>query len=253
MNIAQYIFIGVAGLLAGGVNALAGGGTLISFPALMAMGLPAVSANITNTVALCPGYFGAALTQMKEIASQKRRVLLYVPEAILGGLAGGYLLAHTSDSNLRLLIPNLILLATVLLAAGEPIRNWLNKINAKGEIWRGWEIITLPAVALAAVYGGYFGAGLSVIYLAVLGLFLSDSLPRLNALKQMLALATNLAAAVFFMFSGKVNWGDALVMAVGALIGGAIAGRFAGKINPVILRWIVVAIGLLVSIYYFVK
>ena len=108
-------------------------------------------------------------------------------------------------------------------------------------------------VTLAAVYGGYFGAGLSVIVLAVLGLILNDSITRLNALKQIISFSTNLAAAIFFIFSGKVVWPVALLMAVFALAGGALGGRFAGRIKPAVLRWIVVSIGLAVSIIYLLR
>ncbi len=247
----QYVLIGIGAFLAGGVNALAGGGTLITFPLLTFVGIPAVVANITNTVALCPGYFGATLAQWKEIRNQKNRLWLYFPAAVLGGVAGGYLLLQSGEKLFRGLVPYLILLASLLLALGDPVRNWLNRKNPSVQLKLGLEIASILAVLAAAVYGGYFGAGLSVIFLAVLGIFINDSLPRLNALKQILALATNIAAAVFFIFSGKVNWGVAALMAVFALAGGALGGKLAGKISAKVLRWLVVVIGLAVSIYYF--
>jgi uncharacterized membrane protein YfcA len=247
----QYVLIGIGAFLAGGVNALAGGGTLITFPLLTFVGIPAVVANITNTVALCPGYFGATLAQWKEIRNQKNRLWLYFPAAVLGGVAGGYLLLQSGEKLFRGLVPYLILLASLLLALGDPVRNWLNRKNPSVQLKLGLEIASILAVLAAAVYGGYFGAGLSVIFLAVLGIFINDSLPRLNALKQILALATNIAAAVFFIFSGKVNWGVAALMAVFALAGGALGGKLAGKISAKVLRWLVVGIGLAVSIYYF--
>jgi uncharacterized membrane protein YfcA len=253
MEFWQFALIGIGAFLAGGVNALAGGGTLISFPLLTAMGMPAVVANITNTVALCPGYFGATIAQWKQIVEQKQRVLLFLPAAIAGGIVGGYLLLHTGERIFRELIPYLILLATLLLALGTPLRKWLDhkKTSGKIEIWIA--IAGVLAILLAAIYGGYFGAGMSVILLAVLGVIANDSITNLNALKQLLALATNLAAAVFFVFSGNVNWPAALVMAVFALAGGAAGGRLAGKISATVLRWTVVGIGLAVSIYYFIN
>ena len=253
MGFWQYVLIGLGAFLAGGVNALAGGGTLISFPILTAVGIPAVAANITNTVALCPGYFGATIAQWKEIAAQKQKVLFFVPAAVIGGIVGGFLLLKTGEKVFTGLIPYLILLATILLALGNPLRKWLNQQSAGGQAKLSMIMVGSAAVLTAAVYGGYFGAGLSVILLAVLGVVVNDSITRLNALKQLLALATNVAAAVFFLFSGKVVWTAAVVMAVFAMIGGMAGGKLAGKIKPEVLRWVVVGIGLLVALYYFLK
>jgi uncharacterized protein len=249
-----YLFVGLAAMAAGFVNALAGGGTLISFPVLTALGFPAVTANVTNTVALVPGYLGATLAQWQDIKTQKQRLWWYLPAAVVGGVIGGFLLLNTGEKLFRSLVPFLILLASVLLAVSDPLRAWLLKRAGKSGAalanLTAWG--TLP-VALAAVYGGYFGAGLSVIILAVLGLVLNDSLTQLNALKQAIAFCTNVAAAIFFVFSGYVVWPVALVMAVCALLGGALGGRLAGRIKPSVLRRVVVAIGLAVSAIYFVR
>jgi hypothetical protein len=237
---------------AGLVNALAGGGTLISFPILTALGIPPVAANITNTVALCPGYLGATLAQRDLLVDQKRRLWLYLPAALLGGLAGALLLLASGERLFSTVIPWLILVASLLLAIGEPMKKWLAH-SQEGQSNPNREgVVSLP-VALASVYGGYFGAGLSVIILAVLGSTLHDSLTRLNALKQAIAFAANIAAAIVFVFSGQVVWLVAAVMAVCALLGGAVGGKLAGILNPVVLRWVVVGIGIIVSIYYFMK
>ena len=201
LTVWQFIIIGIGAFLAGGINALAGGGTLITFPLLTAVGLPAVSANVTNTVALSPGYFGATLAQWKEIKTQKRRLWLYIPAAILGGITGGVLLLNTGERLFSQLVPYLILLAAGLLAVGDPLRKWLARNSTGKNAAAFMETIAIPGVALAAVYGGYFGAGLSVIILAVLGMLVNDNLTRLNALKQSLALATNVSAAIFFLLS----------------------------------------------------
>jgi uncharacterized protein len=252
MTILGFILAGLAAVAAGMINALAGGGTLITFPVLMALGLPAVSANVTNTVALCPGYLGGTLAQSKDLKDQKKRLWVVLPAGILGGLVGGILLLKTGEKLFTNLVPFLILLASTLLAIQNPVRKWLTRRQEQGaktvsEIW------TFLPIFLAAIYGGYFGAGLSVILLAVLGLILNDNLTRLNALKQGIAFVTNVAAALFFVFSGKVNWMVALVMAAGALLGGIIGGKLAGKIKPATLRWVVVTIGFAVGIVYLVK
>jgi len=250
----SYIVVGLAAMAAGAVNALAGGGTLITFPILTAVGIPAVAANVTNTVALCPGYLGATFAQMKDLRDQKQRLWLYIPTAVVGGLVGGFLLLNTGEKVFRQLVPFLILLASLLLAVSDPMRAWLVRRVGKGSgsaaAVAAWGI--LP-VGLAAVYGGYFGAGVSVIILAVLGLVLGDSLTKLNALKQVISFSTNIAAAIFFLFSDKVVWPVALVMMVCALVGGTIGGRLAGRIKPSVLRWVVVAIGVIVAVYYLVR
>lgn len=248
----EYFIAALAALAAGGINALAGGGTLITFPILTFLGVPAVSANVTNTVALCPGYFGGTLAQAKDLKDQTKRLWLLMPASIIGGVVGGFLLLQTGEKLFTELVPYLILLACVLLAIQDPVRAWLTKRMAEGQGTKLEQMTWLP-VGLASIYGGYFGAGLSVIVLSALGLTLEDSLTRLNALKQAVAFAVNVAAAIYFLFSGQVLWTAALVMAVGALIGGWLGGKLAGKIKPSTLRWTVVTIGVIVAIIYFVR
>ncbi len=252
MDTLSFILIALAAVAGGAVNALAGGGTLITFPMLTAVGLPAVAANITNTVALCPGYLGGTFAQLRDLRGHGRRLWWLAPAGVLGGVAGGLLLLNTGESMFRALVPYLILLASALLAVQDRLRAWLlARVNGREDasLHEAW---TVGPVLLAAVYGGYFGAGLSVIVLAVLGLVLEETLTRLNALKQVLALCINIAAAVFFLFSGKIVWPAALVMMAGALAGGALGGRLAGKIRPAVLRRIVVTAGVIIAVIYFV-
>jgi uncharacterized membrane protein YfcA len=241
-----------AAFAAGVVNALAGGGTLISFPALVAIGIPDVTANVTNTVALCPGYFGAAAAQRKDLSGQLGRLRLLVPAGIIGGATGALLLLVLDKQVFHALVPFLILFAAVILAVQNRVRDGITR-----RIWSGNDHdrskVALIPVGLSAVYGGYFGAGLSVIVLSVIGTFINDTLTRLNALKQCIALSANVAAAVFFIISGLVLWPVAIVMAAGALLGGAAGGRFSGCINPVLLRWTIVVIGLIVGTVLLVR
>jgi uncharacterized membrane protein YfcA len=253
MPIIHYLFAALAAIAAGMINALAGGGTLITFPVLMAIGLPAVSANVTNTIALCPGFLGGTLAQSKDLIDQKTRLWVVVPAGALGGLAGGLLLLRTSEKFFTNLVPFLILLASALLAVQNPVRVWLTQRLEQGKTGRIPEYWIFLPVFLGAIYGGYFGAGLSVILLAVLGLILNETLTRLNALKQSIAFFANLAAAFLFVFSGKVVWSVAAVMMVGALLGGSLGGRLAGRVKPATLRRIVVTIGFVVGFIYLVK
>jgi uncharacterized membrane protein YfcA len=248
----EFILIGLAAVAAGAVNALAGGGTLITFPMLVAVGVPAVAANVTNTVALCPGYLGATFAQSNDLRGQKSRLWVLLPAGVVGGLVGGVLLLNTGERVFRMLVPFLILLASGLLAVQDPLRAWLVRRAGQGGAAASEKWAALP-VGLAAIYGGYFGAGLSVIILAVLGLLLDDTLTRLNASKQAIAFGANIAAALLFVASGQVVWPAALVMAAGALIGGTLGGRLAGRIKPATLRWAVVVIGVVVGVVYLVR
>ena len=268
---------GAAGFAAGAVNAVAGGGTLISFPVLIALGLPAVSANVTNTVALSPGYLGGVLSQRKALGDQRLRIRRLTPYAVAGGLVGSILLVLTSDDAFKNLIPILLVVATLLLATQDRIRTALRigvvpaadpAIDADADpadptVDGASEATVAPThadpswvafpIAVVAVYGGYFGAGLGIMLLAVLGIVLHDTLVRLNALKQVFAFAINATAALFFLTSGKVYWVVALVMAVSSLIGGNIGGRLAGSVKPARLRAIVVIIGLVAAVAYAIK
>jgi uncharacterized protein len=241
-------FLFIAAIGAGAVNALAGGGSILTFPALVAAGLPPLSANVTNTVALLPGYFGGVLGQGRDLQGQRHRLLLLVPAALAGGLIGGLLILNSSERLFQALVPWLLLGGCALLGLQDTIRAWLQRRS--GTLGLGW---ALAPVLLAAIYGGYFGAGLSVIFLAVLGLTLDDSLTRLNGLKQALALAANVAAASLFMTSDRLDWSAAAVMAGGSMIGGAAGGRLASVIQPKLLRALVMAIGAAVALIFLAR
>lgn len=242
----DHLAAAAAALAAGLVNAVAGGGTLITFPVLVALGVPNVHANVTNAVALCPGYFGGTWAQRADLAQQRARARALVLPAVLGGLTGSILLVASSEKLFKSIVPFLILAACALLAFQDAIKKRLPPRRAESRA------AVSPALYVSAfvatVYGGYFGAGLGIILLAVLGVALPDPLPRLNALKQLLSAVTNVCAALFFLFSGKVVWSLALAMAPASLIGGQIGGRVAGRIPPKPLRAIVIAFGVAVAV-----
>ena len=243
----------LAAVGAGAINALAGGGTLISFPVLVAVGVPPVAANVTNAIALCPGYFGATIAQLPNLKGQRAQLMLLVPVAVVGGLIGGIVLLRTGERTFTALVPWMILAASLLLAVQEPVKKFVSKRLSNPTHKRHTMMLSALPIAAAAVYGGFFSAGMSVLLLAVLGLTLDDTLTRLNALKQVLAFSVNIAAAVFFLFSDQVVWPAAAVMAVGALIGGALGGKLAGKLPPAALRWTVVVAGTCIAVVYWVK
>jgi uncharacterized membrane protein YfcA len=243
----------LAAVAAGALNALAGGGTLVSFPVLLALGVPPIAANVTNAVALCPGYFGATLAQRPNLSGQRARLGLLIPAAIAGGLAGAIILLSIGERTFVALVPWMILLASVLLGMQERVRAFvLRRLNHARHARHSWLASVVPVFA-AGVYGGFFSAGMSVLLLAVLGLTLEDTLTRLNALKQSLAFGVNVAAAVFFVGSGTVIWSLAAVMAVGALIGGAVGGRIASRLAPQTLRWTIVVAGIVIAMVIWLR
>ena len=253
MTLLHELLILLAALVAGFINAIAGGGTLVSFPTLLALGIPPVVANVTNTIALVPGTIGGMWSQRKDFRSQYRRLLRLLPVSVTGGIVGGLLLLNTGESAFRNLIPFLILAATLLLGFQVQIKNWVISRIGHAHTEHHNPVVMFSLVFFAAIYGGYFGAGLGVILMAVLGLVTDDSLNRLNFLKQAIGFAVNLSAAIYFAFSGKVDWMIAFIMLFGSLTGGLIGGKVAGKMKPEILRWIVVAAGLIAATAFFLK
>jgi uncharacterized membrane protein YfcA len=235
-----------AGLLAGGVNAVAGGGSLISFPALLAAGYPAVTANVTNTVALFPGYAGSVAGGRPELDGQAARLRTIGLTSVLGGVGGAVLLLTTPNEMFSAVVPFLILLACALLV----LQPWLARlVQRRTGSGRGGGSPTLQlSVLLSAVYGAYFGAGLGVLLLGVLGIFLAEQLRRINALKNVLSMVINAVALVAFGIFGPVAWEAVLIVAVTSLTGGYLGARVARRIPAVLLRTAVVLYGVVVSV-----
>lgn len=245
----------LAGLIGGAVNSLAGGGTLITFPALTALGVPALQANVTNTMALIPGYLSGAFAQRSALTSQRRKVLMSVPAAAFGGLLGGWLLLRTDAATFEKIVPWLVLLATLLLAFEDRIKQAVARLSHRQPAAEGAgsDLALAGVVVVGAFYGGFFGAGLGIVVLALMGLVMSETLTRINAVKQTVSLLSNCAAAVLFYGSGLVEWPAAIALGIGAFAGGELGGLFASKVNPRMLRAVVVVLGIAISIGFFIK
>jgi uncharacterized membrane protein YfcA len=218
----------------------------------VALGVPTVHANVTNTVALSPGYFGGTFAQRRDLADQPVRLRFLASAGAIGGLVGSILLVSSPERLFRDVVPFLLLAACALLAFQDGIKRVIPASaqmdpHADGRPGLG----AMAAIFVAAIYGGYFGAGLSIIFIAVLGLLLDDRLTRLNALKQGLSFVTNIVAALFFVGSGKVEWTLAAVMAPASLVGGAVGGKLAGRIKPLVLRVLVITSGLAITVKLF--
>lgn len=217
---------------------------------MTAVGVPAVHANATNTVALCPGYIGGTIAQRADLEGLAGHVRPQLVAAALGGLLGSILLVLSPESLFRAVVPWLILAAAVLLLVQGRLRAWTARHHHDGEPKRTVEIL---AVGMTSVYGGYFGAGLGIMLMAVMGLFSDLPFTRLNAVKQLLAFVVNIFAASFLVFSGKVEWSLVLVMAPCALLGGQLGGRVAGSVSPQKLRYAVIVFAFSVAIVYLLR
>lgn len=252
LTVLTALAVGAATTTAGAVNAIAGGGTLISFPVLTAVGVPTVQANATNTVSLCPGYLGGAAAQRDDLEGERATLATRAVVAGIGGLAGSIVLLATSDDAFRRVVPFLILLSCALLAAQDPLRRRLTGRTGEAAGPRTSRV-ELAALFGAALYGGFFGAGLGIMLVAVLGVLSRAPLTEVNAVKQVLAFVINVSAAVLLAVSGTVAWDVAAVMAPCGLLGGVVGGRLAGSIPPARLRIVVIAFGVVVSVVYLLR
>jgi len=238
---------------AGAINAVAGGGSLVSFPALLAVGYPAKAANVTNTVALWPGYLGGSLAYRPELRRQRGRVVALVAPTALGAIAGSAILLSTPGDTFRTIVPFLILFAAVLMLFQDRLASFAanHHLNSRGE-----DHVPLPLHAgmfLLAVYGAYFGAGLGILTIAVLGILLPDDIQHSNALKGMLSLMINAVAVVYFALFGPVEWGPAALMALAALAGGYLGVHVARKLGQFWLRSAVIVFAVVVAIVLLVS
>jgi uncharacterized membrane protein YfcA len=244
MDAGQVALVAGGGLAAGAVNAVAGGGSLISFPALLASGLSALPANVTNTVALCPGYLGSLGPFRRELRSrpQRRRLRKLTPVTVVGAGVGVALLQASSASTFRALVPWLVLFACALFAVQPRLAGALagrREERRRAELGAG----ALAAQGATAAYGAYFGAAAGVIMLGTLGVAIDDTLPRVNAVKAWLQLTMNLVAAVAFVFIAPVHWFDVAVMAPCALIGGHGGAALSLRVSERALRAVVLVCG----------
>jgi len=247
MDLLPAVGLLAAAFVAGAINAVAGGGSLVSFPALIAAGYSPKTANVTNTVALWPGYLSGSFGYRGELKTQRSRVIALTAPSIAGALAGSVILLLTPGSAFDVIVPFLILFACGLMAAQERLARFAvdHRLSSRGEAHV--PLVLVGSVFLLAVYGAYFGAGLGIMTLAVLGILLPDDIQRSNALKGFLSLLINAAAVLYFAFFGPVQWVPAMIMAVGALAGGYLGVGVARKLGRRPLRISVITYGLLVA------
>jgi uncharacterized membrane protein YfcA len=252
MNLLEVLGLAAAGFAAGAVNAVAGGGTLISFPALVAAGYSAKVANVTNTIAVWPGYLGGCVGYRGELTHQRIRIAVLAIPSVAGALAGAALLLATSEDTFEDIAPFLILFSAALLGLQSQLSDFAarHRIGSRGG--NHFPPALLGSLFLSGIYGGYFGAGLGIINFAVLMILLPDDIQNSNALKTALSLIVNGVAAVSFAFFGPVAWGPGLLMGAAALFGGYAGVGIARALGPVWLRRAVIifAVGFAVAMFF---
>jgi uncharacterized membrane protein YfcA len=247
MSVWQETVIFAAAFAAGMINSVAGGGTLLSFPALVWLGRDPVIANATSTVALWPGSFGGLLGFRRELRDNRKWALWLGIPSLAGGALGAFLLLHTPSDTFSLIVPYLILGATLLMAAQEQITKRL-QLSSPGRPSPVWWSGALFFQFLVGIYGGYFGAGIGILMLAALGLLGQTDIHEMNALKNLFALFINGVAALYFIVSGAVIWIDVLVMAVAATVGGYFGAGIARRLGRRFVRRLVIFIGLAMAV-----
>jgi len=242
-----------AAFLAGAINSVAGGGTLLSFPALIWLGLNSVSANATSTVAIWPGTVGSAWGYRREVRQVAPRMWLLILPSLAGGLAGAWLLELTPAGVFDRLVPYLILFATLLFMAQEPVQRALGTGEAAKQQSSAWFAGGMLFQLAVGLYGGYFGAGIGILMLAALSIMGLTDIHEMNSLKVVLGGSVNGIAAVYFIWKHMVYWPYVVLMAVAAIMGGYFGAGFARKLGRTAVRRIVIAIGIGMAVSLFVK
>jgi uncharacterized membrane protein YfcA len=247
----QHIWLVIASFLAGALNAVAGGGSFLSFPALLGVGVLPIQANATNTVALWPGQFTSIAAYWQDLKHNLRLVLPVCSAALVGGLVGAVVLLRTGQATFMALVPWLLLLAAGLFAASGPVSSWLrrNRVSAAkpslAPLWIG--------VVLVCFYIGYFGAGAGFLMMSVLAVFGIQNIHQVNALKVIATTTANGIAVVTFIVEKQILWKYCLLMMIAAALGGYLGARYSRRMNPQFMRLLVVLIGLGMAAYFFWK
>ncbi|AGJ54152.1 MULTISPECIES: sulfite exporter TauE/SafE family protein [Streptomyces] len=245
MSIWEMLAVFAAGIGAGTINTIVGSGTLITFPVLLATGLPPVTATVSNALGLIPGSISGAIGYRAELAGQCRRTLKLGVGALIGGLAGAALLLSLPSTAFETIVPVLVALALVLVILQPRISRAVQRRRERtGTSARpdGGPLL-FTGLMLASVYGGYFTAAQGIIYLSLMGMLLDDTMQRLNAVKNVLAAVVNSVAALFFLFVADFDWTAVVLIAVGSAIGGQVGAKVGRRLSPGFLRALIVVVG----------
>jgi uncharacterized protein len=244
----------IAALVAGIANSISGGGSFVSFPALLLAGVPPIQANATNTVGIWPGVIASTFAYRREVAGHRRLLPLLTMFGAVGGIVGAKILLHTPQATFLRLIPWLILAGTLLFIYGVPIARWVReRTQHRPRASAATRAVNLVLLLLIAIYIGYFGAGVAILVAAVFALIGLESMHAINGLRTYLVSVSNFVAIATFVVAGAIFWPQALVMVTGTALGGYGGARYARKMDPILVRRIVIAIGFLSAAYFFVR
>ena len=247
MTLATYGLLFVAAAVGGAINSVAGGGSFVAFPALLFAGVPAVPANATNTIALWPGSVASAVAYRRELRDVRRELLPLGAASLLGGAAGSVLLLRTSDHTFVLLIPWLLLFATLLFTFGSAVAR---TVSGGAQASLG---VAIGAQLFIGLYGGYFGGGIGIMMLAVLSLLGMTDIHRMNSLKAVLGTLVNGVAVVAFVIAGAVAWAPGVVMIAGGILGGYAGAAIARRVEPRAVRRLVLVVAWAMTGYFFLR
>lgn len=282
MTFLQGVALFIAAILAGALNSVAGGGSFISFPTLLFTGVPSIAANATNTVALWPGSLASIPPYRKDLTHERRELVIFSVVSVIGGVLGAIILLGTPQSLFSAMVPWLLLIATLIFAFGNNVAQWLRQRRAQAQdatagasvavagetadededqdaegsitnISRGALITVLVIQFVISLYGGFFGGGIGIMMLAGFALLGMRNIHAMNALKVVLASIINGVAIIAFAIAGKIFWPQALLMVVGSVIGGYGGAALAHLVPPKYVRWFAIAVGLIISAYFFIK
>lgn len=253
MNWWDVLILAASGLAAGTINTVVGSGSLVTFPVMVALGYPPVLANVTNSIGVLPGSISGAIAYRRELRGQFTKVLPLAVFSAIGGGLGAMLLLVLPASAFDSIVPALIILACVLVILGPTLKRWSLSRSDTTTSHTSRRATLMTSIGLTGIYGGYFGAAQGVILLSILSILLRGSLQRANAYKNVLAAVANGAAGIMFIFTTDVAWLAAGIIAVGAIIGGQLGGIVGRRLPPLVFRVIIVAIGVIAVIYFYVR
>lgn len=250
----QYLLIFGAALLAGGINGIAGGGSFILFPVLMFVGIPPITANATNAIALLPGTLASAGAYRHEFDKDKRSLIQVCILGVIGGLIGAILLLRTPSATFLQVLPYLLLTATLAFAFSNKMTVWVEQQQSRFTKLRQLRTVLIAILQLVvAIYGGFFGGGMGILFLATFALMGMTNIHRMNAYKTMLTSCINAVIVIPFVNAGVILWQEGTIAAIGAAIGGYISAFYVQKIPPIIVKRFVIGVGSAMTLYFFIK
>ncbi|EHR59170.1 sulfite exporter TauE/SafE family protein [Saccharomonospora cyanea] len=253
------VLIAMAGVWAGMINTVVGSGTLVTFPVLVALGYPPVTATTSNAIGLAPGSISGAIGYRHELRGQRKRLLSFAPASLVGAIVGAILLLSLPADAFETVVPALVGLAVVLVIVQPKVSSWVlrrreerSEADASGS-GLGGSLLVLVLIFLIGVYGGYFTAAQGVMLMAVMGMLINETMQRLNAVKNVLSAVVNVVAGTFYAFVAPVNWVVVALLAVGSVAGGLLGARIGRRLSPTALRTVIVVVGVAAMVQLVVR